>query len=123
MWAYDTAWIPSTLGNDIVLSFQNGSVTLKDAATIHPRLALNITDNTTTGTIGAATEIIDANTRTKGIKITCNELANEVYGGYGNDSLYGGAGNDKIYGNDGNDRISGDDGKQISDKVIITRTC
>ena len=111
LWAYDTAWISSTVGNDIVLTFLNGSVTLKDAAKIgRPRIALNITDNTTTGTIGAATEIVDANTRTRGIKITCNELANEIYGGYGNDSLYGGAGNDLIFGNAGDDLIYGETG-------------
>ena len=75
LWAYDIAWNTSTIGNDVVLNFQNGAVTLKNVATIRPRLALNITDNTTTGTIGALTEIIDAYTRTKGIKITCNTAA------------------------------------------------
>ncbi len=110
LWVYDTFWSTSTVGNDVVLSFQNGSVTLKDTATIHPRLALNLTDKVTDGTILAATEIIDAATRNNAIKITCNELANEIYGGFGNDSLYGGDGNDTIYGNPGNDFLWGQNG-------------
>lgn len=113
VWAYDTFWNTSTIGNDVVLSFQNGSVTLKDTASIRPRLALNITDKVTDGTILEATEIIDASTRKKAIKITCNELSNEIYGGAGKDSLYGGDGNDTIFGNAGNDKLYGQNGSDM----------
>jgi len=34
-------------------------------------------------------------------------LAQEIFGGDGNDTIVGGAGNDRIYGGDGNDSISG----------------
>ena len=115
LWIYDAAWSALRVNNDILVTLSGGSVTLKDVAGINPRIALNVTDNTTSGTIFEGTEIIDASTRKNAIKITCNELSNEIYGGAGNDSFYGGAGNDLIYGNAGNDKLYGEAGNDYID--------
>ena len=77
---------------------------------------LKVTDKTKSPvTVDDATDIIDASSRTKAIKITGDEFDNTIIGGSGNDKLYGGAGNDCIVGGKGNDTFiySTGDGKDV----------
>ena len=106
---------------DIVFKVGDGSVVLKNAATLS---AINISDGTETTVIDnepfveyltitnntespvtfqADIKTANASTRTKAIQITGNELANTITGGKGNDTLDGAEGNDVLTGGKGKD--------------------
>ena len=88
---------------NITVVDKNGNESVKKYST-----TLTVTNSTNSPvTVGSAIKTIDASSRTSGIKITGNALANTINGGKGNDSILGGAGNDKLYGQAGNDSLWG----------------
>ena len=103
---------------DIIITVGDGKITLVDAAnlsslnivgtksTVQPTL-LTATDKTKSPvTVASAIKTIDASSRTSGIKITDNALANSIIGGSGADTLWGDDGNDIFIYSAGNDVIA-----------------
>ena len=111
-------------GNDIIFTTDNGSITLKDAASLS---AFNVVNDSATldnsavklddssdsaVTLSSGIIVADASERKKKIKITGNELDNSIIGGKGKDTLDGAEGDDILTGGKGNDLFiynSGDD--------------
>ena len=103
-----------TSGNDVIITVDDGSILLKDAASLS---AINVDGSLADGDdiltinnavkspviIGADTEIVDASTRTTPIQITGNALDNSIIGGKKNDTLDGAGGDDTLTGGKGND--------------------
>ena len=58
-------------------------------------------------TAGSEVEILRANAGATGLTLTGNELANQIFGGTGNDTLNGGDGSDTLTGGTGADRLTG----------------
>ena len=103
-----------TSDNDVIITVGDGSILLKDAATLS---AINVDGTLADGddilsinssikspvVIGADTEIVDASKRSKAIQITGNALDNSIVGGTKNDTLNGAGGDDSLTGGKGND--------------------
>lgn len=110
-------------GNDIVVTVGDGSIILKDAASLstvnidgEEENLTELTFNNKTDsviTIPAQTEIVDASKRTRPIKITGNTLANSLFGGKGNDTLDGVEGDNTLTGGKGKDTFIFSGGKNI----------
>ena len=109
-------------GSDVIFTIGKGSLTIKNGIDKNITVVdkdgnesvkkystiLTVTDETESPvTVDSAIKTIDASSRTGGIKITGNSLANSINGGKGNDSILGGKGNDKLYGQAGNDSLWG----------------
>ena len=122
-------------GSDVVLTFKNGSLTVKDAkgqslsminssgksfstvlgsssgGSSSGSKTLTVSNSTKSPvTVGSSYGTIDASNRTKSVKITGNAQANSIKGGASADTILGGAGNDSIVGNAGNDSLLGNAG-------------
>lgn len=110
----------STVGKDVVITVENGKITLQGAASlsnlnIKGTKATSTTKTVTNSTkspvtVGSAIKTINSSKRTTAVKITGNSLANTITGGSKNDTIYGKAGNDSILGNAGNDKLYGGKG-------------
>ena len=109
----------STIKNDVVIEVGDGSILLKDAATLSSVNIVdqkNVTiDDTTTSptTLDATTEIADASERTTKIQITGNNLDNSIVGGKKNDTLYGAGGDDTLTGGNGKNVFVHDSGNDV----------
>ena len=105
--------------NDVVIEVGDGSILLKDAATLSSVNIVdqkNVTiDDTTTSptTLDATTEIADASERTTKIQITGNNLDNSIVGGKKNDTLYGAGGDDTLTGGNGKNVFVHDSGNDV----------
>ena len=109
-------------GDNIIFTVGSGKITLFGAASLSAvnvnfaNLLLVDDETASPVTVDSKTQIIDASTRTKAVKIKGNKLDNQIigsngkdtlYGGSGNDILQGGVGKDKLYGQNGDDTLSG----------------
>ena len=105
--------------NDIIINVDNGTITLKDAATVE----LNTAKLQTTLEINNAfkspvalenyVEIANASKRSKAIQITGNALDNSIVGGTKNDTLSGADGNNTLTGGKGKDLFIYSGGKGV----------
>ena len=138
-------------GSDVILKIGNGSIKVKGAknkkitvidsdgkstskvygtTTIPATTTLTLTNNDNSPvTATSKIKTIDANKRTKAIKIVGNMLANSIKGGSGADTIQGGKGADTLTGGKGKDVFvyASGDGKDVitdytvgQDKIKIT---
>ena len=103
-------------GKNVVVTAGEGSITLKNAASLSTLNILGkesapatIYDNKSASkvTLASSIGIGDATARTSAIRITGNNIANTILGGTGKDTLYGKNGDDYLEGGDGNDKLYG----------------
>ena len=121
----------SVKGSDVIITFDSGSLTIKDAAgkslnwidengNSHTTVISGASDDDdknsatvtltnsdeSTFTAGDKVKVIDASARTKAVKIIGNSKANTITGGSKNDTLTGGAGKDIFVYTAGKDTIT-----------------
>ncbi|MBQ6004914.1 MAG: hypothetical protein IJL14_01545 [Selenomonadaceae bacterium] len=123
----------TTSGNNVILTVGSGKITVKGAkdkvvtyidstgTNYYPKdadpvilsgngVTLRANYSKALYSLGAKILTIDASDVTRDLKIMGNGLANDIFGGSGNDSINGGAGKDTIDGGAGNDTLLGGTG-------------
>ena len=117
----DATYSTKKSGSNVIVTVGKGKITLVNAASLS---AVNLEEDTSTNliitnetpspvTLDSDVRTVNASARTKAVKITGNDLNNNIIGGTKNDLIWGDDGDDSILGGKGNDTLSGDEGNDL----------